>query len=64
MSKPKVYDLPIPTTNSSVQGGNGDAKSNGKIKARYPHGTLGISQAKASGGMKTRAHTPGGPAGS
>lgn len=60
MSKPKVYDAPIATTNSSVQDGQGNAKNSGKFKARYPHPPLGVSQANGQAGKaKVHAMTPG-----
>jgi hypothetical protein len=60
MSKPKVYDNVIPTSNSSVMDGNGNAKNSGKFKARYPHPPLGISQANGQAGKaKVHAMTPG-----
>lgn len=42
------------------------AKDGGKFKARYPSGIPSKSQssANAGSGVKRRAYTPGGPAGS
>lgn len=63
--KPKVYDAPIPTTDSSVQSGNANAKNNGKHKMRFPHPPLTPDQGNGQAGkMKRPAYTPGGPSGS
>lgn len=66
MSKPKIYAPPIPTTNASVQDGEGNAKNAGKFKARYPHPPLGPSQKNGEQGrLGMGAMTPGTtPAGS
>lgn len=65
MGKPSVYDAPIHATNSSVQDGAKNAKNGGKAKARYPHSPKMPNQSTGvSSGMKRRAFTPGGPAGS
>lgn len=40
-------------------------QANSKAKARFPHKPMGVSQANGTAGKaKTRAYTPGGPAGS
>jgi hypothetical protein len=64
MSKPKIYDQHIATTNSAVQNGSGNSKASGKHKARYPHAPLSPSQKGGGGSVKHRAYTPDGPAGS
>lgn len=60
MGKPKVYDNVIPTTDSSVQSGQGNAKNGGKFKARYPHPPLGVGQKNGEQGrLGEGAMTPG-----
>lgn len=64
-------------TSPSIYGASGSVKvppetiqaenkqASGKAKARYPHAPLSPSTSNGQAGkMKTRAYTPGGPAGS
>lgn len=62
MSKPKIYDNVIPTTNSSVSGKAPMSVpgAGGKAKARYPHAPLGPGQNNGQAGKaKVHALTPG-----
>jgi hypothetical protein len=62
MSKPKVYDNVIATTNSSVSGKapGSVANSGSKAKMRFPHSPLGVGQSNGQAGKaKVHALTPG-----
>ncbi len=68
MNVPKIYE---PGKAEEMHIGDDAAvkamqkKAAGKAKPRYPHAPLGPGQDNGqSGKMKTRAFTPGGPAGS
>lgn len=61
MSKPKIYENVLPTTNNSVSGKAPGSVANGagKAKARYPHAPLSPSTTGGGGSIKHRALTPG-----
>ena len=55
------YDVKVPPDTIATE----RAKAKGKIKARFPNTPLGPGQSNGQQGkIKTRAYTPGGPAGS
>jgi hypothetical protein len=62
-SVPGCYKPSIKQTDSSIQGGGGNARNAaGKARARYPDPPLEPDQTLVGGGgIKHRAYTPGGP---